>query len=283
MRLQVKDIGVSYGDKPIIHNLSLEIPDGKITTIIGSNGCGKSTLLKAMTRIIAQDCGQIILDGKEIRKVNTKELAKKLAILPQNPESAHGLLVEELISYGRFPYQQGIGGLSKKDKEVMEWALKVTYTHSLRNQPVDALSGGQRQRVWIALALVQDTDIIFLDEPTTYLDMAHQLEILELLERLNKQEKKTIIMVLHDLNQAARFSDYIIALSKGKLVRMGTAEEVITPEVLAEVFHIDALIRHDPRTNKPMCMTYNLLKGENKNEKMDNSSTYYTYDNVNSL
>ncbi|MEG0437658.1 MAG: ABC transporter ATP-binding protein [Solibacillus sp.] len=260
LRLQIESIRVGYDDKTIVHDLSLQIPDGKITTIIGSNGCGKSTLLKAITRILKHERGQVILDGQNISELKTKELAKKLAILPQTPESAHGLTVEELVSYGRFPYQKGFGNLSQKDKDVINWALHVTKTDEYRAQTVDALSGGQRQRVWIAMALAQETDIIFLDEPTTYLDMAHQLEVLELLCELNEKEGRTIVMVLHDLNQAARFSDYIVALSKGHLVKFGTAEEVIVPEVLQEVFHIDAVIGKDPRTNKPMCITYNLLQ-----------------------
>ncbi|WP_445480224.1 ABC transporter ATP-binding protein [Lysinibacillus irui] len=260
MRLEVDSIRVGYESKTIVHDLSLQIPDGKITTIIGSNGCGKSTLLKAITRILKHESGQVILDGQTISKMKTKELAKELAILPQSPESAHGLTVEELVSYGRFPYQKGFGNLSQKDKEVIDWALQVTKTADFRLQSVDALSGGQRQRVWIAMALAQETDIIFLDEPTTYLDMAHQLEVLELLYKLNEEQGRTIVMVLHDLNQAARFSDYIVALSQGELVKFGTAEEVMVPEVLKKVFNIDAVIGKDPRTNKPMCITYDLLQ-----------------------
>jgi len=260
LRLEIESIRVGYENKTIVHGLSLQIPDGKITTIIGSNGCGKSTLLKAITRILKHESGQVILDGQNISKMKTKELAKELAILPQSPESAHGLTVEELVSYGRFPYQKGFGNLSQKDKDVIDWALQVTKTEDFRVQSVDALSGGQRQRVWIAMALAQETDIIFLDEPTTYLDMAHQLEVLELLYRLNEEQGRTIVMVLHDLNQAARFSDYIVALSQGELVKFGTAEEVMVPEVLKKVFNIDAVIGQDPRTNKPMCITYNLLQ-----------------------
>ncbi len=260
LRLQIESIRVGYENKTIVHDLSLQIPDGKITTIIGSNGCGKSTLLKAITRILKHESGHVILDGQNISKMHTKDLAKELAILPQSPESAHGLTVEELVSYGRFPYQKGFGNLSQKDKDVIDWSLKVTKTDAFRQHAVDALSGGQRQRVWIAMALAQETDIIFLDEPTTYLDMAHQLEVLELLSKLNEDEGRTIVMVLHDLNQAARFSDYIVALSQGELVKFGTAEEVIVPEVLQKVFHIDAVIGKDPRTDKPMCITYNLLQ-----------------------
>ncbi|WP_261133445.1 ABC transporter ATP-binding protein [Bacillus sp. Marseille-Q3570] len=266
-RLHTKDLNIGYDERAIVKNLSVEIPDKKITTIIGPNGCGKSTLLKAITRIISHQSGNVVLDGENITKQNTKELAKKMAILPQTPENASGLTVSELVSYGRYPYQKGFGRLTKRDYEMIDWALEVTGTIDFKYRPVDALSGGQRQRVWIAMALAQETDIIFLDEPTTYLDMAHQLEILELLQNLNIQEKRTIIMVLHDLNQAARFADYIIAMKDGEIVKAGDYETVITRDVLKKVFQIDAEIGRDPRTNKPMCITYNLLKGENKNEK----------------
>jgi len=263
-RLSIEDLSIGYGDHLIVKNLSLVIPDKKITTIIGPNGCGKSTLLKAMTRIIPYRGGSVLLDGKDIIKENTKTLARKMAILPQTPEGASGLTVGELVSYGRFPYQTGFGRLKKKDVEVIDWALEVTGTAEFKYRSIHALSGGQRQRVWIAMTLVQETEIIFLDEPTTYLDMAHQLEVLELLKKLNEEHNRTIIMVLHDLNQAARFADYIIALKDGKVAKAGACEAVISPEVLQEVFQIDAVIGRDPCTNKPMCMTYNLLKGDNQ-------------------
>lgn len=266
-RLYTSDLSIGYSDRLIVKDLSIHIPDKKITTIIGPNGCGKSTLLKAITRIISSQSGSVILDGENIVKENTKLLAKKIAILPQTPESATGLTVGELVSYGRFPYQKGFGRLTKKDYEVIDWALEVTGTQDFKYRSVDSLSGGQRQRVWIAMALAQETDIIFLDEPTTYLDMAHQLEVLELLQKLNLEQDRTIVMVLHDLNQAARFADYIIALKDGQIMKAGSVEEVMTHSVLKKVFHIDAEIGRDPRTNKPMCITYNLLKGEIENEK----------------
>ncbi|MBB6214479.1 iron complex transport system ATP-binding protein [Anaerosolibacter carboniphilus] len=273
VRLYTESINIGYGERLVVKDLSVEIPNKKITTIIGSNGCGKSTLLKAITRIISHQSGAVILDGKNILKENTKILAKKMAILPQTPEGASGLTVGELVSYGRFPYQKGFGRLTKKDHEIIDWALEVTGTKDFKFRAIDALSGGQRQRVWIAMALAQETEIIFLDEPTTYLDMAHQLEVLELLQKLNVEQGRTIVMVLHDLNQAARFADYIIALKDGKIVKAGDCEEVMNQSVLKEVFHIDAEIGRDPRTNKPMCITYNLLKGEWKNEKNIHSYT----------
>lgn len=261
-RLYTEQLCIGYEDRLIVKELSVNIPDKKVTTIIGPNGCGKSTLLKAITRIISHQSGSVILDGGNISKESTKLLAKKMAILPQTPESASGLTVGELVSYGRFPYQKGFGRLTKKDYEVIDWALEVTGTKDFKFRSVDALSGGQRQRVWIAMALAQETDIIFLDEPTTYLDLAHQLEVLELLQKLNAEQERTIVMVLHDLNQAARFADFIIALKDGEIVKAGDCEEVICHDVLKKVFHIDAEIGRDPRTNKPMCLTYNLLKGE---------------------
>ncbi|WP_400164430.1 ABC transporter ATP-binding protein [Brevibacillus sp. TJ4] len=262
VRLYAQNLHIGYGERIIVKDLNLQIPDKKITTIIGSNGCGKSTLLKALTRIISHQSGAIILDGEHISKGDTKELAKKMAILPQTPEGASGLTAGELVSYGRFPYQKGFGRLTKSDYEVIDWALEVTGTMEFKYRPVDALSGGQRQRVWIAMALAQETDMIFLDEPTTYLDMAHQLEVLELLQKLNTEQNRTVVMVLHDLNQAARFADYIIAMKNGEIVKAGDPEEVMQPDVLQDVFHIDAEIGRDPRTNKPICITYNLVKGE---------------------
>jgi len=261
VRLYTADLNIGYGEHYIVKNLSVQIPDKQITTIIGSNGCGKSTLLKAITRIIPHQSGTVILDGQNIAKEDTKQLAKKMAILPQTPESTSGLTVGELVSYGRFPYQKGFGRLTSRDYEVIDWALEATGTKDFKYRPVDSLSGGQCQRVWIAMALAQETEIIFLDEPTTYLDLAHQLEVLELLQKLNAEQERTIVMVLHDLNQAARFADYIIALKNGEIVKAGTCEEVINHEVLKEVFQIDAEIGRDPRTNKPMCVTYNLIKG----------------------
>lgn len=261
VRLYTDDLNISYGERLIVKNLSVEIPDKKITTIIGSNGCGKSTLLKTITRIISQQSGVVVLDGESIARQSTKLLATKMAILPQTPESASGLTVGELVSYGRFPYQKGFGRLTKRDNEMIDWALNVTGIDTFKFRPVDALSGGQRQRVWIAMALAQETEMIFLDEPTTYLDMAHQLEILELLQKLNVEQQRTIVMVLHDLNQAARFADYMIALKDGEIVKAGNCEEVITKNVLSKVFNIDAEIGRDPRTNKPICITYDLIKG----------------------
>jgi|SRR5690625_589731 len=275
-RIQTNRLHIHYGEHKVIKDITIGIPDKKVTSIIGPNGCGKSTLLKAMTRIIPHQSGSVIFEGKEIAQENTKQLAKKMAILPQTQESANGLTVGELVSYGRFPYQSGFGKLNRHDIEVIDWALGVTDTKKYKYLPVDALSGGQRQRVWIAMALAQETDIIFLDEPTTYLDMGHQLEVLELLKELNEKQACTIIMVLHDLNQAARFSDHIIALKDGIVVKTGNSDDVMQYDVLRQVFQIDAVIGNDPRTNKPICITYDLVKGDKDHEK-ENDAIYPTY------
>ncbi|MDQ0174620.1 ABC transporter ATP-binding protein [Bacillus chungangensis] len=258
--LEANNVRIGYGDKIIVNDLKLSIPRGKITSIIGPNGCGKSTFLKALSRILKPISGYVYLDGKSIHKESTKETAKRLAILPQSPDSPAGLTVHELISYGRFPHQKGFGRLTKEDYDMIDWALEVTGLTLFRHQAVDALSGGQRQRVWIAMALAQGTEILLLDEPTTYLDMAHQLEILTLLQDLNKREKKTIVMVIHDLNHAARFSHYIAAMHAGNLIYEGDPQSVITSHVLKDVFHIDARIIPDPELGCPVCLSYNLLK-----------------------
>lgn len=266
-RLYTEGLSLAYGEQAIVENLDLRIPDERITAIIGANGCGKSTTLKALARVLSPFKGTVYLDGKEIQKEPTKQIAKKMAILPQTPVAPDGLTVAELVSYGRFPHQRGIGRLQQKDREVIEWALRVTGVAAFQEKPVDALSGGQRQRVWIAMALAQETDLILLDEPTTYLDLAHQLEVLELLQYLNHKEKRTIVMVIHDLNQAARFADHLVAMAEGKVIKEGSAQEVITPEVLHKVFAIDAVIATDPRTKKPLCLTYDLLP-QNMNQTM---------------
>lgn len=258
-RLQGSKVTISYGDKDIVKSLDISIPDHKVTSIIGPNGCGKSTLLKGLSRILSVKTGEIILHGKSIHQQSTKEVAKKIAVLPQSPDVSDGLSVEELVSYGRFPYQKRFGRLTAEDKKEIDWALRVTGTWDYKMRNVNDLSGGQRQRVWIAMALAQKTDIIFLDEPTTYLDISHQLEILELVQTLNREEGCTIVMVLHDINQAIRFSDYLITMRDGEIIKEGTPEEVLTKDILAKVFNIDAELSKDPRNGKPMLVTYDLL------------------------
>lgn len=256
--IRAEHITIAYDDKTVIQNLSTKITDGKITTIIGANGCGKSTLLKALTRIQAVKAGQILIDGRAITDLPTKEIAKQIALLPQVLEATENITVYELVSYGRFPHQSYFGQLSDIDKAKIKRAMEMTKITNLANKKIDALSGGQRQRVWIAMALAQDTDTIFLDEPTTYLDMNHQLEILELLKKLNQETKKTIIMVLHDLNLSARFSDDLIAMKNGAIYYHGQVEEVMTTDILRDIFSIEAQIGQDPVHNCPILLTYQL-------------------------
>ena len=256
--IEVKDLDVAYEQKYIIKNMNLEIPKGKITMIIGSNGCGKSTLLKTIARIITPKKGEIKLDGVSLKAQAPKEIAKKMAVLPQSPIVPSGLLVKELVSYGRFPYQSAMGGLKEKDIEMVNWAMKVTGIAEFSERSVDSLSGGQRQRAWIAMALAQETEILVLDEPTTYLDMAHQLEILMLLQKLNKEENRTIVMVLHELNNATKFADYLIGVKEGEVVFRGKPLDVITNENLYTFYGIDAKLQLDETGQYPICVDFSI-------------------------
>ncbi|MFI3084103.1 ABC transporter ATP-binding protein [Streptococcus sp. 2022WUSS135] len=258
--IQAENIQVSYDNRIIIDELSTSIPKGNITTIIGANGCGKSTLLKALTRIIPVQEGTIYSDGQAISQLPTKEVAKKLALLPQVLEATEGISVYELVSYGRFPHQNGLGHLTDQDREKINWALEVTQTAPYARLPVDDLSGGQRQRVWIAMALAQDTDTIFLDEPTTYLDLNHQLEVLELLKELNQSRQKTIVMVLHDVNLSARFSDYMIAMKEGDIRYHGSVSNIMTTEILRDIFSIEPQLMQVTGQDYPILLTYDLKK-----------------------
>ncbi|MFP4478640.1 MAG: ABC transporter ATP-binding protein [Candidatus Izemoplasmatales bacterium] len=254
--MKLNNIKLAYDQLVVVEDLTMNIEKGSITTIIGPNGCGKSTLLKAMSRILEPLQGHILLDGKDLFSVPTKEIAKQLAFLPQSQDILNGLSVFELISYGRYPYQKGIGKLTADDLAAIYNAMKMTHVMDLKDRPIDQLSGGQRQRVWIAMSLAQETDMIFLDEPTTYLDIAHQLDILHLLEKLNKETNKTIVMVLHDINQAAYFSDYVIALKDGEIIKSGVGEDVITKKIIQDVFQVDVDIMFDQASKKPITFNY---------------------------
>jgi len=258
--LNVDRIATGYLNRLIINDLSVSIPENKITTIIGPNGCGKSTLLKAISRVLKTKSGAVYLDGRAIHQLETKEVAKRMAILPQTASAPEGLTVFELVSYGRFPHQKGFGSLKQEDYKYIYWALDVTGLNEFKDRPIEALSGGQRQRVWIAMALAQGTEILILDEPTTYLDLAHQLDILLLLQRLKEEEGRTIVMVLHDLNHASRFSDYMIAMKDGTLMIEGTPEEVMTCPNLENVFNIDASMATCPFSQNPICLSYQLFQ-----------------------
>ncbi|GAK06878.1 ABC transporter ATP-binding protein [Geomicrobium sp. JCM 19038] len=266
--IEAKELSIGYEKRKIVEALNLKIPKGQITTMIGPNGCGKSTILKTLARIMKPKSGSVYLDGKIIHKESTKQVAKKLAVLPQSPEAPSGLKVKELVAYGRYPHQTGARSLTKADQDIIERSLKQTGMDAFKDRDIDALSGGQRQRVWIAMALAQETDILLLDEPTTYLDLAHQLEVLEVLKRLNEEEGRTIVMVIHDLNHAARFADYMVALKAGKIVQEGAPEQVICSTVLKDVFAIDADVVTDPRTKKPVCLSYDLMIPERAEEEL---------------
>ena len=260
MSLSARDLTIGYEGNIIVPKLNMEIKKGKVTAIIGPNGCGKSTILKTIARLHKASGGGVYLDGQDVHRMSTKKLAQQLAILPQSPQAPEGLTVQDLVSYGRTPYQSGFSRFTAHDLEMVEWAIEETGLAAYGDMPVDALSGGQRQRAWIAMAIAQETDILLLDEPTTYLDMAHQLEVLELLRRLNEKDGRTIVMVIHDLNHASRFADELIAVKEGMLICQGTSEQVISREVLREVFDIETTIVTDPQTSKPAILSYNLVR-----------------------
>lgn len=258
--IEIKNLAVQYDTAPIIENLSVNIPKNKITMIIGANGCGKSTLLKTIGRILQPKTGEILVEGKNIKKQNSKVLAKQMAILPQNPTTPSGLKVRELVSYGRFPYQTPMGGLKKDDIEKIDWAMKVTKIEEFKDRDVESLSGGQRQRAWIALTLAQETPILLLDEPTTYLDMSHQLEILELLKELNLEKHITIVMVLHELNNATKFADHLIGMKDGNIIFTGEPKDVVTQDNLRIIYGIQATLQLDASQQYPICTDFELLK-----------------------
>jgi len=258
-RIRTDKVTLAYDEGAIVaRDLTVEVPAGRITSVVGPNGCGKSTLLRAMARLMKPKGGAVYLDGDAIFRLPTREVAKRLGLLPQAPEAPEGLTVRELAAQGRYPHQSWLRQWSKEDERAVEEALETTGVLELADRPLDTLSGGQRQRAWIAMALAQETETLLLDEPTTYLDMAHQLEVLQLLNRLNRGEGRTVLMVLHDLNNAARYSDHIIALSDGRVFAAGLPEEVVTPELLREVFGVEADVVSDPRTGIPLCIPYGL-------------------------
>jgi len=254
--LKTKALTLSYGDAIIIDDLDLTIPKGKITVFIGGNGCGKSTLLRSLARLLKPASGTVLLEGREINKLSTREVAKKLAILPQSPTSPEGLTVLQLVKQGRYPYQNWLKQWSEEDEEKVTFALTVTGMSEFAERHVDSLSGGQRQRAWIAMTLAQDTDIILLDEPTTYLDMTHQIDILDLLFELNEKEKRTIVMVLHDLNLACRYAHHIVAVQNKKIYAQGKPEDIITRQLVKDVFQMDCQVTNDPIFGTPLCIPY---------------------------
>lgn len=242
MTLAAQSLTLGYQNETIIESTSLTIIKGQITSLIGPNGCGKSTLLKALGGILKPFQGQVTLDDKCISQWPLKQLAQNLALLPQHPVAPENISVQQLISHGRYPYQGLFGQNSQQDLQVIEWALEATQMTAFRHREFNTLSGGERQRGWIALALAQQPDILLLDEPTTYLDIGHQMEILELLTELNQQHKLTIVMVLHDINQASQYSHRLMAMQQGKLIEDGAPQKVLSAELIKELFNIESEI-----------------------------------------
>lgn len=254
--IAAEKLTLSYGDSIIIKELDIEIPKGEITVFIGGNGCGKSTLLRSIARLLKPQAGSILLEGEAISKLSTKEIARKMAILPQSPTAPEGLTVLQLVKQGRYPYQSWLKQWSEEDEEKVTNALSATGIEHLKDRTVDSLSGGQRQRAWIAMTLAQDTDIILLDEPTTYLDMTHQIEILDLLYELNEKEGRTILMVLHDLNLACRYAHNIVAIKDQKIFAQGKPEVVINCGLVKNVFGMECEVTVDPLFGTPLCIPY---------------------------
>ncbi|CAM4024694.1 ABC transporter ATP-binding protein [Deinococcus marmoris] len=258
--LSTHDLKLAYGASVIVPGLNLSLKGEQVTSIIGPNGCGKSTLLRALARLRPVSGGSVELYGQALHALPSKEVARRLAILPQGPVAPEGLSVEELVWFGRHPHQGRFPVRRPEDREAVAWALAQTGMTVFGSRPLEALSGGQRQRAWIAMSLAQQTEILLLDEPTTYLDLSHQLEVLQLAQRLNREQGKTVVMVLHELNQAVRYSDEIIAMRAGEVYAQGRPEDVLTLELLAEVFGLKAHILSDPDTGRPYIIPYALTR-----------------------
>ncbi|UGT63159.1 ABC transporter ATP-binding protein [Nocardia asteroides] len=250
--LTAEAVTLGYGDRVIVDGLNLEIAPGVVTTVIGPNGCGKSTLLRSLGRLLRPSAGQVVLDGKAISAMRTKDVARIVGMLPQTPIAPEGLTVADLVARGRHPHQSWIQQWSAGDEDAVATALAQTGIADLADRPLDELSGGQRQRAWISMALAQGTDILLLDEPTTYLDLAHSLEVLDLVDRLHDDFGRTVVMVLHDLNLAIRYSDRLVVMADGRIVAQGAPAAIVTPELLREVFRLEATVLDDPMSGRPL-------------------------------
>ena len=253
-QLRTESLVAGYAGAVIVDDVDLDVPAGRISVIVGANACGKSTLLKTMSRLLAPESGTVVLDGRRIDQIPTKELARSLGLLPQQPIAPEGIVVSELVGRGRHPHQKLFRSWTTEDDVAVAHALDATGVNDLADRPIDELSGGQRQRVWIAMALAQETGVLLLDEPTTFLDVSHQVEVLDLLTDLNRRRGTTIVMVLHDINLAARYADHLFALRRGRLVASGPPSDVITRELIRDVFDLDSLVIDDPVSGSPMVL-----------------------------
>ncbi|GHH46810.1 ABC transporter ATP-binding protein [Streptomyces candidus] len=251
-RLRAASLSLGYEDRTVVHELDLAIPDGRVTVIVGPNACGKSTTLRALGRLLKPKGGAVLLDGAELARIPTKKIAQSIGLLPQTPVAPEAITVADLVSRGRQPHQAWWKQWSADDERAVTAAMERTDVAALAERPVDALSGGQRQRVWIAMALAQETDLLLLDEPTTYLDISHQVEVLDLVRQLNREQGRTVVVVLHDLNQAARYADHLVAMKEGLVVAEGTPDEVVTAELVREVFGLESVVVPDPVTGSPL-------------------------------
>lgn len=253
MSLSTQQLSVGYHQKAIVKHIDLDLPEGKIIALLGPNGCGKSTLLKALARLLTPMQGEVQWQGKALHKIPSKQLARQIALLPQTQPIPEGIKVKDLVAYGRSPYTGFWGRTNQADQEIIHQVMQETGISELAEQLVSELSGGQRQRVWLAMTLAQDTPYLLLDEPTTYMDLNHQVELMHLLRRLN-QQGKTIITVLHDINQAARYCDHLIVMKEGQIIQQGLPSDVLTRELLKSVFSLEAQIHQDPIAKTPMCV-----------------------------
>ncbi|MCX4661693.1 ABC transporter ATP-binding protein [Streptomyces uncialis] len=258
-RLTARDITLRYGDRVVSTRLSLDVPDGAFTAIVGPNACGKSTLLRAFVRLLRPDTGQVRLDGREVGAYAPKALAKQLGFLPQDPLAPEDILVRQLVGRGRFPHQSLLALWSPHDEEAVTGAMDAAGVTDLADRPVQELSGGQRQRVWIAMVLAQETPCLLLDEPTSFLDITHQYQLLGLLARLRDQGR-TVIAVLHDINQACRFADHLVAMKDGRVVAEGVPADIVDAVLIKDVFDLPSVIVPDPVTDTPMVVP--TLQGE---------------------